>query len=77
MGDLVPQLPTIFSSPARLFPQTYRGIRFVSNEIPNLQLEGFMSTKYGSVTLFVIPMLEQTISIIDLTKQQPLTRFIL
>ena len=22
-------------------PQTYRGIRFVSNEIPNLQLEGF------------------------------------
>lgn len=41
VGDLVPQLPTIFSSPARLFPQTYRGIRFVSNEIPNLQLEGF------------------------------------
>ena len=24
VGDLVPQLPTIFSSPARLFPQTYR-----------------------------------------------------
>ncbi len=24
-----------------MFPQTYRGIRFVSNEIPNLQLEGF------------------------------------
>lgn len=41
VGDLVPQLPTIFSSPARLFPQSYRGIRFVSNEIPNLQLEGF------------------------------------
>ncbi|WP_369126587.1 OprD family outer membrane porin [Vogesella mureinivorans] len=41
MGDLVPRLPTIFSSPARLFPQTYRGARFVSNEIPKLQLEGF------------------------------------
>ncbi|WP_445115814.1 OprD family outer membrane porin [Acinetobacter sp. WZC-1] len=41
VGDLVPLLPTIFSSPARLFPQTYRGIRFVSTEIPNVQLEGF------------------------------------
>ena len=41
VGDLVPRLPTIFSSPARLFPQTYRGARFVSNEITKLQLEGF------------------------------------
>ncbi len=35
---------------------TYRGIRFVSNEIPNLQL--VMSMKYGNVTQSVIPMLE-------------------
>lgn len=41
VGDLVPQLPTIFSSPARLLPQTYRGVRLGSTEIPNLQLEGF------------------------------------
>ena len=41
VGDLVPLLPTIFSSPARLFPQTYRGVRFLSTEIPKFQLEGF------------------------------------
>ena len=45
VGDLVPQLPTIFSSPARLFPQTYRGVRLVSTEIPKLQLEGFYVDK--------------------------------
>lgn len=57
VGDLVPLLPTIFSSPARLFPQTYRGVRFLSTEIPNLQLEGFYvdevrqrdSTRYTDV----------------------------
>lgn len=46
-----------FSSPARLFPQTYRGVRFLSTEIPNLQLEGFYvdevrqrdSTRYTDV----------------------------
>lgn len=41
IGDLVPQLPTIFSSPARLFPQTYRGVKLSSTAIDHLQLEGF------------------------------------
>ena len=41
IGDLMPLIPTVFSSQARLLPQTYRGIKLIGNEIPKLQLEGY------------------------------------
>ncbi|WP_343594638.1 OprD family outer membrane porin [Acinetobacter sp.] len=45
VGELVPQLPTIFASPARLFMQAYRGVHLKSNEIDGLELEGFYVDK--------------------------------
>lgn len=41
VGELVPQLPTIFASPARLFMQAYRGAHLKSKEFENIELEGF------------------------------------
>lgn len=45
VGELVPQLPTFFASPARLFMQTYRGVHVKSNEIEGLTLEGYYADK--------------------------------
>lgn len=41
IGDLMPLIPTVFSSQARLLPQTYRGIKLQTNEIPKFQLEAY------------------------------------
>ncbi len=38
VGTLGPQFPVLMSSPARLFPQTYRGVHLQSTEIKDLKL---------------------------------------
>lgn len=45
VGELVPQLPTIFASPARLFMQSYRGAHLKSTEFDGFELEGFYVDK--------------------------------
>lgn len=39
VGTLLPMNPVIVASPARLLPQTYRGVSLNSKDIPNLDLE--------------------------------------
>ncbi|ENX60201.1 hypothetical protein F885_02393 [Acinetobacter higginsii] len=59
VGILEPKLPVLFASPARLFPQTYRGIQIQTSEIPNFHLNVIYvdrinhrdSTNYEHITL--------------------------
>lgn len=59
VGTLEPKLPVLFASPARLFPQVYRGIQVQTSEIPNFHLNVVYvdrinhrdSTNYEHITL--------------------------
>lgn len=59
IGTIEPKLPLLFASPARLFPQTYRGAQFQTSEISDFHLNAIYidrvnhrdSMNYENITL--------------------------